>query len=113
MYSFCTDAPFVPSDFTPMTIGPENFDSTITVRCPLMSNPQPVCNWSKYDNANVRQEVVPGYRIDFCDGSNNCSIHFMRLREVHSGLYECTASNVIGSTTYTFPERYDFESKTL
>jgi len=112
-YSFCTDAPYVPSGFTPITIGPENFGRTVRVRCPLMSNPQPVCNWSRYDDNNTRQKVVLGNEIDSVDRSNNCSVLFFLLREIHSGLYECTASNVIGSTTYTFPERYDFESKML
>ena len=51
--------------------------------------------------------------IGFGDQSNNCTILFIRLREVHSGLYECTASSMIGSTIYTFPERYVFESKVI
>ena len=110
-YLPCTDAPYVPSDFTPITIGPENFDRQIMVKCPLISNPPPVCNWSKYDDNNARQEVMLEKDVGFGDQSNNCSIIFFRLREPQSGLYECSASNTIGSTTYTFPERYGFESK--
>ena len=110
---FCTDSPFVPTDFKPIIFGSENFYKQVSVKCPLISNPSPVCNWSKYDANNTRHEVVPGKYIGYDAGSNNCSLGFFPLREEHSGLYECTASNTIGSTTYTFPERFIVESKEL
>ena len=100
----------MPSDHIPITLGSENIDRSLSLECPLMSNPQSVCNWSKYDDNNARQEVLRGNNIRFSDQSN-CSIDFFPLKEIHSGLYECTAVNAIGSTTYTFPERFTIESK--
>ena len=103
----------MPTDFKPIILGSESILEQIRVVCPLISNPSPVCNWSKYDANNTRHEVVPGESIGYDAGSNNCSLGFFPLREEHSGLYECTASNTIGSTTYTFPERFIAESKEL
>jgi len=110
---FCTDSPFVPTDFKPIIFGSENFYKQVSVKCPLISNPSPVCTWSKYDANNTKHEVVPGKYIGYDAGFNNCSLGFFPLREEHSGLYECTASNTIGSATYTFPERFIVESKEL
>ena len=103
----------MPTNYRPVRISMENIDRHLSVQCPLMSNPLPVCNWSKYDDNNVRQEVVPGNGIGFFTGTTNCTLAFFPLREEHSGLYECTASNTIGSTTYTFPERFIPESKKI
>jgi len=94
-----------------MALDSESVGRQVPLRCPLISNPPPVCNWSKYDDNNTRQEVLIGNNIGFLDLHGNCFIAFFPLKEIHSGLYECTASNAIGSTTYKFPERISIESK--
>ena len=109
--NFCIDVPYVPSDYRPIVLGSESVGRQVSLRCPLISNPPPAsCNWSKYDNNNTRQEVVPGNYVGFGQ-STHCFIDFLPLKEMHSGLYECTAENEIGTATYTFPERFNIESE--
>ena len=108
--NFYIDVPYVPSDYRPMALDSESVGRQVPLRCPLISNPPPVCNWSKYDDNNTRQEVVLGNNIGYFQPTH-CLINFFPLKEMHSGLYECTAENEIGIATYTFPERFVIESE--
>ena len=107
-----TVAPYVPSKFSPILVLREYAERSVPLRCPFhnVGNPIPNCTWSRIDSNNITHEIELSEPKTIVDDSSFCSIHYV-FTENDNGLYQCTGHNVIGSTTYTFPERFIVESE--
>ena len=105
-------APFVPPEFIPTTVLREHVGIFITLTCPFHNsgNPRPNCTWSRIDSNNITHEVQITEQKVMERDSSFCDIFFY-FTENDNGLYQCTGRNVIGTTTYTFPERFIVESE--
>ena len=107
LFSLCAVAPFVPSSFVPSVVSREDADTVVVLICPFKytGNPPAVCTWCRFDNDNISHELT----MQISDPSN-CVVQFY-FSENDNGLYQCTGHNLVGNTTYTFPERFIVESE--
>ena len=108
--------PFVPIDFVPITVSRQFSAPSFWISCPFEGNgnPPPYCTWRRIDSNNITHEIqVPGPNIILSQGDTEfCSIRYI-FTENDNGLYQCTGHNVIGNTTYTFPEPFIVESELI
>ena len=115
MFLISTVVPFVPSEFIPETVLRKFADVQVDITCPFhkVGNPLPNCTWSRIDSNNITHEIpLSDPKVTTMDGPSYCQIDYM-ITENDNGLYQCTGHNVIGSTTYTFPEPFIVESELL
>jgi len=109
-YNAYAVAPFVPRDFVPVNIDRTYNKIQATLICPFLNagNPPPVCTWSRFDSNNISHQLTLNNTI-FID-QLKCVISII-FGEDNKGLYQCTGHNLVGNSTYTFPERFIIESK--
>ena len=109
-----TVAPFMPSGFIPLSVSRECPEPSYTFYCPFngIGNPRPNCTWSRIDSNNITHDIqIPGPKITLSENDNEyCAITYA-FTENDNGLYQCVGHNSVGSTTYTFPERFIVESE--
>ena len=115
-FHISTVAPFVPREFTPEIVLRRYANTDVVLTCPFhhVGNPLPSCTWSRIDSNNITHEVpLSEPKVTSADNSPSyCQINYM-ITENDNGLYQCTGYNVIGNTTYTFPEPFIVESELL
>ena len=115
-YFISTVASFVPDHFVPERVLRENANMAFVLFCPFrdVGNPRPVCTWSRTDSNNITHQlkIQNGGRIIPISFEDNCIIRFT-FRDSDNGLYHCTGHNMVGNTTYTFPERFVVESELI
>ena len=105
----------MPSEFIPNTVLRRYANTDVLLTCPFhhVGNPLPSCTWSRIDSNNITHEIpLSEPKVITMDGPLYCIIKYM-ITENDNGLYQCTGYNVIGNTTYTFPEPFIVESELL
>lgn len=108
-----TVASFVPSYFNPTGVSREDAGTLIPLFCPFnyVGNPLPYCTWRRFDSNNVTHQLRESQiTLPDPDDSSYCAI-YVHFTENDNGLYQCTGHNIVGNTTYTFPERFVVESE--
>ena len=104
----------MPSEFIPQTVLRLSANTDVQLNCPFhnVGNPSPNCAWSRIDSNNITHEIpLSEPKVTETD-SSYCQIYYT-ITENDNGLYQCTGYNVIGNTTYTFPELFNVESELL
>ena len=115
-YFISTVASFVPDSFIPSRVSRQSANIAVILMCPFQNvgNPRPVCTWSRTDSNNITHQIQiqNNRRILSRSREDDCVIEFT-FRDSDNGLYHCTGHNMIGSTTYIFPERFVVESESV
>ena len=114
MFLISTVVPFVPSEFIPETVLRKFAGVQVDIMCPFhdVGNPLPICTWSRIDSNNITHEIQFYEPKVLERDSSFCDIDYI-FTENDNGLFQCTGHNVIGNTTYTFPERFIVESEII
>lgn len=114
VFIFPIVAPYVPSEFMPLRVLRRYAGKIVPLYCPFhnVGNPIPNCTWSRIDNNNISHEIQLSDSKVLNTDSSYCKLHYI-FTESDNGLYQCTGSNIVGSTTYTFPERFIIESEQI
>ena len=107
-----TVVPFVPPEFTPITVLREQADIFVQLICPFHNagNPIPYCTWSRIDSNNITHEIQISKQKVMQFDSSFCNMYYF-FTENDNGLYQCTGHNAVGITMYTFPERFIVKSE--
>lgn len=105
------------------------YGQRLVMSCPLEGNPSASYQWY-FEKLLYCKEEIGGVLIDnkcYADGvliqpnntlnitllkiSNNRTLFFEELHEQHNGRYTCSAKNLLGNKSYTFPQDIQVDSK--
>ena len=74
-----------------------NLDQEVTVKCPLVGNPPPVCSWEFHTcDLETLLDVPSGLTFN----NNNCSFTIQKLTlEYRNKCFKCYARNYLGDSS--------------
>lgn len=103
-----------------------SYGQQLVIHCPLEGNPSASYQWyykklkdceTEIDRVQidykcyVRVLIQPNNTLNITLLNNNRTLIFEALHEQHNGRYHCSANNLLGNKSYTFPQDIQVDSK--